>query len=84
MLIGGVETELIGAVEAQLIRDYRPLWNVVIDGFGNHDPGQGRYNQAKSEWDVLHPGRLWASRLTGKAPSRDAVIRKVCQHFVLL
>ncbi len=76
MILLGVETDLLSAVEAHLIRDYKPLWNTLIDGFGNHDPGKGRYNQARSEWDVLHPGRSWANRLTGKSSSRAEVIKK--------
>ena len=74
------EADLISAVEAVLIRTSTPLWNVVVDGFGNHDPGSGRSNQAPSEWDVLHPGRPWASRLTGQPPRREAIIAKIQQH----
>jgi len=77
MILSGIESDLIAPVEAELVRRYRPLWNTVVDGFGNHDPGAGRYNQAPSEWDVLHPGRTWASRLTGKPPSLENVIAKV-------
>ncbi|MDR0670086.1 MAG: Eco29kI family restriction endonuclease [Treponema sp.] len=39
------------------------LWNIVVDGFGNHDPGSGRYNQQISSWDTIHPGRNWAKKL---------------------
>ena len=77
VILLGVEAELISAVEAQLIRDYKPLWNTLIDGFGNHDPGKGRYNQAPSEWDVLHSGRPWANRLTGKSIPRTEIIKKI-------
>lgn len=49
--------------ESLLIDRFSPIWNNVITGFGNHDPGSGRYNQARSSWDVLHPGRPWAERL---------------------
>jgi hypothetical protein len=77
VILGGVESDLVVPVEAQLIRRYRPLWNSVVDGFGNHDPGKGRYNQAKSEWDVLHPGRIWAERLTGESPELGEVRAKV-------
>jgi len=77
MILTDVEEDLIATVEAQLIRRHRPLWNTVVDGFGNHDPGKGRYNQAKSEWDVLHPGRAWVSRLTGDSPRIKDVKRKV-------
>ncbi|MBN1485361.1 MAG: Eco29kI family restriction endonuclease [Chloroflexia bacterium] len=55
---------------------WNPLWNSGLDGFGNHDPGRGRYNQAKSEWDVLHPGRPWAERLTGASPGLKEIIEK--------
>lgn len=49
--------------ETLLIARYRPLWNLVIEGFGNHDPGGGRSRQQCSKWDTLHPGRSWAARL---------------------
>ncbi len=49
--------------EALMIEQFKPIWNVVIDGFGNHDPGAGRRQQQRSAWDVLHPGRPWANRL---------------------
>lgn len=81
MILGGVESDLIGAVEAALIRKYRPLWNTIVDGFGNHDPGAGRYNQARSEWDVLHPGRIWTERLTGTSPNLENIIAKIKQFL---
>jgi hypothetical protein len=49
--------------EALLIEKFSPLWNRLIDGFGNHDPGSGRYEQQRSSWDTLHPGRPWAAKL---------------------
>jgi len=77
MILAGVESDLVVPVEAELIRRYKPLWNSVVDGFGNHDPGKGRYNQARSEWDVLHPGRPWTERLTGESPHLEDVVAKV-------
>jgi len=77
MILNSIESDLIVPVEAELIRRFMPLWNTLIDGFGNHDPGAGRYNQARSEWDVLHPGRSWAVRLTGASPKLENVIAKV-------
>lgn len=59
----------IPLAESLLIEMYLPLWNRNIDGFGNHDPGKGRYNQRKSPWDTIHPGRPWADRL--QSPSND-------------
>lgn len=71
------EADLISTVEAAMTRKYIPLWNSHIDGFGNHDPGKGRYEQAKSEWDVLHPGRVWADRLKGTPPNNNKVEEKI-------
>lgn len=48
--------------ESLLITRFSPLWNILLDGFGNHDPGAGRYNGYIPKWDVLHPGRAWAPR----------------------
>jgi hypothetical protein len=58
-----VEDIWIPLAESLLIEMFSPLWNKKIDGFGNHDPGKGRYNQQRSAWDVLHPGRPWAEKL---------------------
>lgn len=58
--------------ESLLINKFRPIWNVKIDGFGNHAPGSGRSQQKKSPWDVLHAGRPWANTLTGATKSLEA------------
>lgn len=71
------ETDLISTVEAELIRRFRPLWNSVIDGFGNHDPGSGRYYQRVSEWDTLHSGRLWVKKLKGEVPILSDIEKKI-------
>lgn len=77
VILAGGEADLLVPVEAELIRRYHPLWNTTVDGFGNHDPGSGRYDQAKSAWDVLHPGRPWVERLTGRSPERGDVQARV-------
>ena len=38
-----VDDVWIPLAESLLIDEFRPIWNVLIDGFGNHDPGSGRY-----------------------------------------
>ena len=53
----------IPLAESLLIERFQPVWNRVLDGFGNHDPGKGRYEQQRSPWDELHPGRTWAEKL---------------------
>jgi len=53
----------IELAERFLIEHYRPAWNTVVDGFGNHPPGAGRKDMKRPRWDILHPGRAWAKRL---------------------
>ncbi|MFI5112357.1 MAG: Eco29kI family restriction endonuclease [Terriglobales bacterium] len=49
--------------ESLTIERFQPIWNVVLDGFGNHPPGGGRQRQERSRWDAVHPGRPWADVL---------------------
>ena len=58
-----VEDIWIPLGESLLIERFQPLWNVIVDGFGNHDPGSGRHSGQRPLWDTLHPGRAWADRL---------------------
>jgi len=71
----------IPLAESLLIEMYHPLWNRKIDGFGNHDPGRGRYNQQKSPWDVLHPGRPWAKKLRQPAKEEDRIKEEVAVYI---
>lgn len=63
--------------ESLLIEMFQPIWNKIIDGFGNHDPGRGRYNQQISRWDALHPGRGWATRLRSRNESQEEMLAKI-------
>lgn len=81
MILEDAATDMIGTVEASLIRQYKPIWNSCIDGFGNHDPGSGRYDQARSDWDILHPGRSWADKLRGDHPTIDEIKEKALAYY---
>ncbi len=61
---------VIELAEGALIQHYKPVWNGCLDGFGNHDPGAGRYVGQRPGWDEVHPGRYWAPKLQ---PSRHSV-----------
>lgn len=74
-------SDMIGTIEAALIKINKPLWNSCVDGFGNHDPGKGRYEQAKSDWDTLHPGRPWAERLKGIGNNRDEIVARIKNYL---
>ena len=79
VVLRGIASELTESLEIQLIAKHHPLWNQIVSGFGNHDPGKGRYFQSKSQWDVLHPGRPWADRLKGAAPTIEAILESIAQ-----
>jgi hypothetical protein len=74
----------ITLAESLLIESYQPLWNVVVDGFGNHDPGSGRHQGKRPNWDTLHPGRSWASRLQPSALDLEAISARVEAHMSTL
>lgn len=69
--------------ENVVIEKFQPLWNRVIDGFGNKTPGKGRATQKRSSWDVLHPGRKFVEALAlGANPvSEAAILQKVSAFF---
>jgi len=67
--------------ESLLIDMFHPLWNVTIEGFGNHDPGKGRYNQKCSSWDTLHPGRPWAAKLQPFDKANLEIAKMVKSHI---
>jgi hypothetical protein len=77
MMFSDELSDMVSTIESRLISRYKPLWNTAIDGFGNHDPGKGRYQQAKSDWDVIHPGRAFADKCLGDHNSLETVLSKI-------
>jgi Eco29kI restriction endonuclease len=75
-----VEDIWIPLGESLLIEKFSPLWNRVIDGFGNHDPGAGRYQQMRAAWDILHPGRPWAIKCRDGGRSEAMLLAQVLKH----
>lgn len=67
--------------ESLLIQYYRPIWNSLIDGYGNHDPGSGRHKGARPNWDTLHPGRSWAKKCGPSKLSQDQIRAKIAQFW---
>lgn len=72
-----VEDIWIPLGESLLIAKFAPIWNHLVDGFGNHDPGAGRHQGKRPLWDVLHPGRVWALRCAGRDDTAEAIAMQV-------
>src|SRR3989338_1915636 len=81
VIFEGASWDMIGTIEAALIKLNMPLWNTAVDGFGNHDPGSGRYEQAKSGWDVIHPGRTWAEKCNGAHAEESVILSRIKNHL---
>lgn len=67
--------------ESLIIARFTPVWNSLIDGFGNHNPGKGRHAGMRPRWDVLHPGREWAMRLAER-PETQAQIAQDAETYL--
>lgn len=67
--------------ETLIIQRFQPLWNQVVDGFGNHDPGGGRYGGMRPAWDELHPGRAWATRCKAPKITRKQILEAVNSYM---
>lgn len=67
--------------ENMLIETFKPLWNRAIDGFGNKDPGSRRATQYRSPWDVLHPGRSFATKLAESPITVEFLERRIADYL---
>lgn len=68
--------------ESLLIANFRPVWNIALDGFGNHDPGKGRYGGLRPLWDHLHPGRAWAVRCAERTEEIEDVTGRIADYLI--
>lgn len=79
-----VEDIWIPLAEQLMITRYRPVWNHVVGGFGNHHVGSTRFSQARPLWDELHPGRGWAAQMQPAELTSEQIVARVQAHFAKL
>ncbi|GAA3877699.1 hypothetical protein GCM10022227_39260 [Streptomyces sedi] len=80
------EEFFVTLAEQLMIRQFRPVWNTLVDGFGNHAPGGKRTAQARPPWDELHPGRPWSTPDRMPTPSKQSAAesrKRVLAHWRL-
>jgi hypothetical protein len=77
-----VQSSLEKAAEEFLIRRYSPVWNdesKVCSGLGKHGD---KARAEKSDWDVLHPGRPWASGQSSRSgATANSVTNGIIKFF---
>jgi len=67
--------------ESLLIDRFKPVWNVLIQGFGIHTPGKGRNKQVRSMWDTLHPGRGLAKELPANPMTEKKILEQLADFL---
>ena len=67
--------------ETLLISKTSPVWNSILDGFGNHDPGAGRRAGKISRWDVLHPGRPWVAASAPREETSEQLAAEIREYL---
>ena len=76
----------IPLAESMVIERFKPVWNCLLEGFGNHAPGKGRSSMMTPSWDCFHPGRAWAEKLlpfTKTSEQLDTEIRLYLEDALL-
>ncbi|MFT4043196.1 MAG: Eco29kI family restriction endonuclease [Gordonia sp. (in: high G+C Gram-positive bacteria)] len=76
-----VEPIWIPLGESVMIQRSQPVWNALVDGFGNHDPGKGRINGVRARWDTIHPGRPWADKYPARAESAQNIADDALEYL---
>jgi hypothetical protein len=76
-----VEDIWIPLGESLMIAAFNPVWNASVEGFGNNDPGAGRRAGKRPRWDVLHPGRSWATEQADRDESAAQIAEEARQHL---
>lgn len=77
-----VEDIWIPLGESLLIASSRPIWNRIVEGFGNHTPGKGRFKGQRPRWDVIHPGRKWADDCAPRVEPPELIVSEVETHYL--
>ncbi|MFJ6212442.1 Eco29kI family restriction endonuclease [Streptomyces sp. NPDC092296] len=70
--------------ERLMISDLRPVWNVVLEGFGVNQQGSGREGkQLRPKWHEVHTGVQWADGMTPQPGGPEPLRLQVRAHLRL-
>ena len=68
--------------ERLMISGFRPVWNLVLTGFGvNQQGGPREAEQLRPAWHELHRGVPWAEGMTPHPVPADELAAKVSAHL---
>ncbi|MDH6703549.1 hypothetical protein P3T27_000230 [Kitasatospora sp. MAA19] len=70
--------------ERLMISDLRPVWNVVLEGFGVNPQGSGREGaQLRPKWHEVHVGVDWADGMPPQPSGPEPLRQQVRAHLAL-
>ena len=64
--------------ERLMISELKPVWNMILEGFGVNPPGKKRIEGRRPKWHQVHPGVSWAEGMPerpGGAPKLEEEVR---------
>lgn len=67
--------------ESMLMASCSPLWNLAINGFAVGKPTRQYESVMASRWDVLHPGRAWATKCRLRVETVDEIAGEVITRW---
>lgn len=79
-----IQSGMQPAVEAFMIRLFRPTWNKEINicyGIGKHGDSASPRRNKRSPWDTMHPGRAWADATKQDQIPRKQIEDKIRAHL---
>jgi hypothetical protein len=77
-----VHSAWVKPAEDYLIEHFHPVWNKemkICQGFGKHGDSSDTRKNKRSPWDILHPGRGWATSEQGRTV--EEVKAAIAAHF---
>lgn len=77
-----VEPIWIPLIETLMINRSACVWNAVVEGFGNHNPGKNRSSGTRTKWDTMHPGRQWAETATTSDRWTEITLRQEAKTWI--
>ena len=77
MILTEDEADLIELVEARLIRNYKPLWNSGISGFGIHSPDQDEGRKNNQSGIFCTPEDITLAN----SPGNPHLLKKCCRRL---
>lgn len=69
--------------ERLMISELKPVWNIILEGFGVNRPGGKREKGLRPKWHQLHPGAKWAEGMPERPGGTTKLEEEVRKHLAI-